>query len=192
MFKYFFFLNIFIFYFLVWIYIHRIFILLESFIHPHNEGKWTSNLLNFYRIFTSKYIYRNRYERKLKDLMNSPKKSEKKEESKEYNYEEELDCEIKEVFEEEDEEDEEDLINLSKENEHYNEKRLAYILDEEAHDKFLEIILKGVKFMIFLKENKHRSIANICLVIISILILKLIIFLHIYFFYQKYSLLYNS
>lgn len=39
-----------------------------------------------------------------------------------------------------------------------------YFLDEVSHDKFVEIMLKAIKNMVLLKENKEFSICKICLV----------------------------
>ena len=46
----------------VWDYCERLFSLIDDFIHPQDEGKWTSLILCFYSLFISKYISRYRYE----------------------------------------------------------------------------------------------------------------------------------
>eukprot|EP00828_Plagiopyla_frontata_P010793 TRINITY_DN15851_c0_g1_i1.p1 TRINITY_DN15851_c0_g1~~TRINITY_DN15851_c0_g1_i1.p1 ORF type:complete len:265 (-),score=39.58 TRINITY_DN15851_c0_g1_i1:100-894(-) len=48
----------------LWEYIYRIFSLLETFIQPQNEGSWTQTLINFYKMFCTRFVARVIYEKK--------------------------------------------------------------------------------------------------------------------------------
>lgn len=146
----------------MWSLCERIFSVLQTFIHPMNDGKWTSGILRFYRGFCSRYL--RRYYIEQKEIMKQEKTNENNME-----VEEEVEEEFTEdqgsqedqmdkggsASDSEDEDDEETSeSDISKSDEKIR-------LDEECHSKFLEIMMSAIKNIVFLKEQGDRTISLI-------------------------------
>jgi hypothetical protein len=170
--------------FLVWDYCERLFSLIDDFIHPQDESKFTSQILCFYSIFISKYISRFRYEtsalkrhqaqlKRLENKKNNQANNEdeheeevvlepelEEEEKIRSNEDEDNDDHFKEAEQDEDNEEESESEEDNQEEEKGSEKA------QEKEEKVLEI--HDVEY--FLDEACHHHFMEIVRPILKYLV----------------------
>lgn len=144
---------------LIWENTETIFRLIKNFLHPNNQGKHTEHILKFFNVFVQKYVVRNVREKNIQKKLNKKKEDEENEESEEEDIYQDNDFSANEQGDQPADDENEDNQSLSEDDmaESYIQKNEEFIkttlLDSICHERFLNICLQYLEYMIYLKEK---------------------------------------